>query len=146
MRWSILLLLAGCHPGDSEPDSPFEVCPVAAPDYGGAADLMLPGTDCLSCHVEGGHARSVFVAAGTVFTGATCPEPVVGATVHLVDSDGTALDVVTNEVGNFVVIDGLMPPLEVTITGDAGTATMSAAGGGCGGCHAAEGLGYVHLP
>lgn len=146
MRWPIVLLLIGCKPADSDSDVPAPECAVDAPDWGASDERMLPGTDCLGCHVEGGHARLAFVAAGTVFTGATCPEPVVGATVHLVDAAGAALDVTTNEVGNFVVIDGLSPPLTVAITTSTGTVAMAAAGGGCGGCHVADGLGYVHLP
>lgn len=146
MRWPLVVLLAGCPAGDFDSDAPTPACPVDAPAWGEAAERMLPGTDGLGCHVADGRARTPLTAAGTVFTGATCPAPVVGATVHLVDAEGSTVDATTNDVGNFVIIDALVPPFDVTISASEGTVTMTGASGGCGGCHVVDGVGYVHLP
>lgn len=45
---------------------------------------MLPGADCLECHVEDGAAADFpFTVAGTVFAAADCPE---GAEAAFVDT------------------------------------------------------------
>ena len=122
-------------------------CEAGRPDWGRGGALMLPGTDCGGCHVDGGHAEaSAFTAAGTLFRSAACPDPIAGATVHVVDSVGTRLDLATNEVGNFYSTAALVPPLEVSIE-VAGVVTAmgsKASNGSCGACHGVAGAqGYV---
>ena len=96
---------------------------------------MLPGTDCLSCHVEGGPAAPLSVG-GTVFRTNLCPEPVEGAVVRVADRLGVTLELVSNEVGNFHATEPLALPLSVSVEADGVLRVMSSpAAGSCGACH-----------
>lgn len=110
---------------------------------------MLPGTDCLSCHREGGSAAdSPLSVAGTVFATAQCPDAADGVHVHVRDAEGTERALPTNEVGNFFTAEPLAMPLTVWITrGDAVLEKpMSTSSGDCNGCHQPDGPGYVRAP
>jgi hypothetical protein len=141
----ILLGLAACDAAlpESEEDA---ACAVERPEWGHGGDLMLPGTDCLSCHQAGGHAAdSPFTVAGTVFRDATCAEPVSGALVHVVDGDGLALALETNEAGNFFTDEALVMPVEISVEHGGGVLRkpMAAGLGSCNACHVPEGAGWV---
>jgi hypothetical protein len=138
--------LASCGDGAT---SGAEPCASDHPDWGQGGELMLPGTDCLSCHREGGSAAaSPLTVAGTVFATAQCPDSVEGALVHVRDAEGTELALSTNGVGNFFTAEPLTMPLTVWITrGDAVLEKpRSASSGDCNGCHQPDGPGYVRSP
>lgn len=92
--------------------------------------LMRPGENCLSCHAFG--------AAGTVYAsaGAAAGEGVAGATVELVGPSGSDT-VTTNAAGNFYSRVRLGSPLDVSVSRNGVTRTMSGASAGCAasGCH-----------
>lgn len=127
---SALVAFVGCVPASDDDDSGTpppveglaEDCATDGFDWGRGAGLMLPGTDCLSCHQEGGHAVNAFSAGGTVFARPDCPEPRPGAIVHIQDDEGTELDLPVNEVGNFWSTDPLAPPFIVEVEFDGETA------------------------
>jgi hypothetical protein len=147
MVWAMLCVgLASCGGGAT---LEAEDCAADHPDWGQGGDLMLPGTDCLSCHREGGSAAaSPLTVAGTVFASAQCPDPAEGAVVHVRDADGTELALPTNEVGNFFTAEPLHMPLTVWIARGDGVLDkpMGAVSGDCNGCHQPDGAGYVRAP
>ena len=114
--------------------------------WGRGGEFMLPGTDCLDCHRVDGDAESVFSIAGTITTSPLCPDPVEGAIVHVLDDAGVAVELVSNEEGNFFTTEALVPPFIVSVERDGHVLPMEfpASHGSCGGCHA-EGspLGFV---
>jgi len=89
--------------------------PMDAPNNGCIAQQASPGDghhnagqDCMNgCHNHG------FTIAGTVFTQAGGTTPVVGATVHIVQANGTTLNLVTMNNGNFYTSQTLAFPLTV---------------------------------
>ncbi len=136
---ALLLGLVACE--DEGPESgapePAATCTATSLDWGFGGDWMLPGTDCLACHRPGGKAISVFSVAGTVFATAACPDGLADATVLVTDSQGTTVELATNEVGNFFTGDTLLPPLSVAVV-TAGAVTemvYPAQSGSCGACH-----------
>lgn len=132
--------------GGDTSDESGDDCPRDRLAWGRGGELMLPGTDCQSCHTEGGSAVSVFTVSGTVFVGPDCPQPVAGATVDLVDGEGTEVAMVSNEEGNFFSAEPLAPPFHVSVTSGDTTVDMITAfqNGSCNSCHQ-EGstLGFV---
>ncbi|MBI4701456.1 MAG: hypothetical protein HY744_09900 [Deltaproteobacteria bacterium] len=121
-------------------------CDAAALDWGRGGPVMLPGTDCLRCHLDSGRAKLVLAAAGTVFSGPDCPAGVEGATVRLWDDVGRSLDLVSNEVGNFYTSEPLVPPLRAAVDLQGVVAEMRepTISGSCGACHAAgSAVGFV---
>jgi hypothetical protein len=70
--------------------------------------MHRPGQPCLVCHGGEGPGNPTFVTAGTVYAsqytpGTTVYAPLVGGSVHLVDTHDLGHDVATNSVGNFYV-------------------------------------------
>jgi len=69
--------------------------------------LHRPGQPCLLCHGRDSNPLSGgphnFVQAGTVFKYRDSPEPLAGAVVRLVDSEGAEIDLVSNCAGTFWV-------------------------------------------
>jgi len=132
-----LALLACGGSGDSEqsPAEPF--CDSTKLDWGWGGEGMLPGTDCLACHKKGGKATAVFTVAGTVMATTTCPTAAEGVTVTVEDSAGSALELLTNEVGNFFSSEPLELPLTVSVEVDGATYPMMSPSpsGSCGFCH-----------
>jgi hypothetical protein len=110
---------------------------------GGEGPTMRPGDACLDCHGSGGE-QGAFTVAGTVFTDASGSAGVDGATVTLVDADGTEVTLSTNSAGNFYTSKALAFPVDVTITKGNDTVEMSSAAsnGNCNSCHD----GAIHLP
>ena len=120
-------------------------CAVAAPSWGLAEGLMLPGTDCLGCHAPGGSATQTFTLAGTVFATRTCPEPATDAVVRVVDAAGVTLDLPVNAAGNFFTDRALAPPWRVSLVAGEVVTPMAAptADGRCNGCHQPGASGYI---
>jgi hypothetical protein len=138
------VVVVGCS--EATFDVAPEECSLEAPEWGHGGELMLPGTDCISCHQEGGAAAdSPFTVAGTVFASGDCPEPVQGAVVHLVDADGVALALSVNEAGNFFSSEPLTMPLEVSVEyqGSQVHKPVPLSVGSCNMCHQPDGVGYV---
>jgi hypothetical protein len=105
--------------------------------------LHRPGQPCLLCHDGASGDPSAFSMAGTVFAGGNDLVPSVGATVSLVDANGTKATALTNAAGNFFLTpDAFAPryPVHVTsITQGSASVTMHSHIGGngsCAGCHA----------
>ena len=109
-----------------------------------AADTHNAGQNCMNgCHNHG------FTFAGTLTNGAGAA--VAGAEVRLVDSTGVAISVFTGPSGNF----HSSTPFTGTAHVGARTATkvvnmvgtITAAGGGCNGCHATGAtVAPIHVP
>lgn len=79
---------------------------------------MLPGADCMSCHVASGKASGhQFALAGTVYADphAGVDAGVQHAEVLVVDSVGTKLTLLTNDTGNFYTSEVLVPPIHVDV-------------------------------
>jgi hypothetical protein len=137
---ALTLLLLGACGSASNSSADGGACAVTAPPWGSGGELMLPGTDCASCHRTDGHASAIFSVAGTVFEGKQCAAPASGATIHVRDSNGATLNLHSNEVGNFVSSTALTPPLSVSVEAGGFVRTMKAPvmTGSCGSCHAAD--------
>lgn len=118
---------------DDEPESCYSTEP---------GPNMRVGDNCLGCHFDGFGDENAppFTAAGTVFnspTGGDC-DGVEGATITLTRADGTPLELVTNEVGNFYTTEELMPNFMPSVTMDGMTIQMQAETpdiAACNGCH-----------
>jgi hypothetical protein len=139
-----LVVVVGCS-GATSKAAPDE-CSLEAAEWGHGGELMLPGTDCIACHQEGGSAAdSPFTVAGTVFVSDDCPEPVQGAVVHLVDDDGVTLALSANEAGNFFTSAPLTMPLEVSVEyqGVEVHKPRPLNAGSCNMCHQPDGVGHV---
>ncbi|MEZ4239818.1 MAG: c-type cytochrome domain-containing protein [Myxococcota bacterium] len=108
---------------------------------GGEGGLMLPGADCRACHSPGHGEAPNFTVAGTAFADLAGTEPLVGATVHVVDADGVGRDLVTNAVGNFYTQQPVTMPFTATITAGGTTLSMSQSpsDGSCNSCHQCDG-------
>lgn len=74
--------------------------------------MMRPGENCLSCHQDGfgDEEAPEFSAAGTVFASVDSEhcDGVQGVKVFLTAIDGSEVELVTNEVGNFWTTEPLM--------------------------------------
>ncbi|MDH5673731.1 MAG: DUF3365 domain-containing protein [Myxococcales bacterium] len=75
---------------------------------------MRPGDNCLSCHQDGfgDEEAPEFTAAGTIFASPQSEhcDGVEGVKVVLMAADGSELELVTNEAGNFWTDQELMQP------------------------------------
>lgn len=72
--------------------------------------LHRPGQPCTLCHSASGGNRPEFSLAGTVYRGADSSEPLEGAVVQVIDSDGSVKNFTTNAVGTFYVTTGDWSP------------------------------------
>jgi len=149
LQLALVCAAAGCgESADAGADA--AACPTDQLAWGRGGELMLPGTDCMACHREGGRATdSVFTAAGTVFRGPTCPEGLQGAVVTVEDAEGTTVDMTTNAIGNFFTSLPLSPPLQVSVDVAGETVMMSGTPGtgACGSCHELDrGAGLIWGP
>lgn len=75
----------------------------------GSNEFHYSGKDCLRCHTEGATggapnkaAAKAFTMAGTVYKDILGTEPLAGAEVVIMDSEGTVLSMTTNAAGNFM--------------------------------------------
>lgn len=78
--------------------------------------LMLPGEDCIGCHV--GLGGPVFTAAGTIhgdFRDEDGCAGIAGVTVRLTGADGGVVEVVTNAAGNFYTAAPIQVPYQVLL-------------------------------
>jgi len=78
--------------------------------------VMMPGQNCLQCHVEGGSASfHAFSVSGTVYASPDAGENegVQGVEILVTDANGRKLTLVSNGVGNFYTAEDLVPPLSV---------------------------------
>jgi hypothetical protein len=117
------------------------------------------GRDCLQCHGGGGGDADQFDFGGTVYDGNG--NPVVGAEVRLVDTNGNATSVYSSSTGTFYKKgNGFAAPAHIGVrsasaTMDMITALQSTAqgpastGGACSACHCTGGtctVAAIHLP
>ncbi len=99
-----------------------------------------PGQACLACH--NGAGAPAFTIGGTLYADLAGATPVVGATVHVVDAEGTDVAMVTGANGNFYTTAALAFPVTTYASSCPDERDMisqvDASGGDCnkGGCHA----------
>jgi hypothetical protein len=75
-----------------------------------------PGLACLECHNGQDPAAPIYTLAGTVFQDLQGTIPKVGATVIIIDGDGTVVKVPTQQNGNFYTPAGLTPPFNTAVS------------------------------
>lgn len=121
-------------------DTGNEACDVGTCDGNGSE--MLPGANCINCHVEGGDPGApAWTAAGTVFKDIDGSKGLKGAIVRITDSVGTVRELISNDVGNFYNTTDLIPPLTAEIEKGGQIVKMSreVQHGACNACHACDG-------
>jgi hypothetical protein len=101
----VLALLAGCRDAVHD-DAVDALGPEPGVEQG---PLHRPGQPCTVCHGGDGPGSPTFDLAGTVFAFADSPEPLPGATVHLIDGAGRRSAAGTNAAGNFYWLEGKLP-------------------------------------
>jgi hypothetical protein len=105
------------------------------------------GRNCLGCH-NGGGGAPLFTFAGTVRDAAGAIVP--GAEVRVVDANGAAISVCSDNSGNFHTGKTWAKAAHVGVRNAASKALMvgTISDGGCNGCHTTGGAagGPVHLP
>ncbi len=117
---------------DDEPESCYTTA---------TGPTMRAGDNCLGCHFDGfgDDDAPPFTAAGTVFDSPTAGDcGVEGAVVTVIKADGTPLELVTNEVGNFYTSEPLMPNFMPSLSIDGNTIQMQSETpdiAACNGCH-----------
>jgi hypothetical protein len=97
------------------------------------------GADCAQCHDSLGASRR-WTIAGTLYASAAGGSAVGGATIEIVDANGTKLDLHTYANGNFYTTQVVKFPLHVRASKCPGSEKMVAAAGAgscnASGCHA----------
>jgi hypothetical protein len=114
-----LLALAACDPVHDDAKAAL------GPEAPGVrrGPLHRPGQPCLVCHDGAIGDPQRFTVAGTVYETAGEPSPSVGATVSLVDANGSATSLTSNAAGNFYATPGQYDPtfpIQATVEGPAG--------------------------
>jgi hypothetical protein len=109
-----------------------------------------PGTACMTCHAAGGDGPT-WVLAGTAFTSAAGTAPMVGATIVVLDANGTRFELPTATNGNFWTQQTIAFPVTVEASQCPDSLAMVAqsASGDCNsaGCHSVgSSSGRIHLP
>jgi hypothetical protein len=119
----------------------------AAADLGPEAPGVAPGPmhragqPCLVCH-SGGAANPEMSVGGTVYQVRGADAPLAGASVELIDANGSIATATTNAVGNFYIEPSRWQPafpLQVNVSFGEVTATMNSIigrDGSCATCHA----------
>ena len=97
-----------------------------------------PGQDCLGCH-QNLVATKKWTVAGTLFASLSSSTPVRGATVEVIDANGTVLRLPTYDNGNFYTATPVVLPVTVRASDcPAGISMVGAATqGSCNTCHGA---------
>jgi hypothetical protein len=144
MRHASLWLLGALAVGascDPVQDSAVAALGGEAPDVR-RGPLHRPGQPCLLCHDGALGDPPAFTVAGTVFETASGAGGANGATVSLVDANGSTFSAVTNTAGNFYIVPQEWSPtfpMTVTVTTSASvTLTMHTdvgRDGSCAACH-----------
>lgn len=109
---------------------------------------MEPGQACISCHASTGGEAPKFVIAGTLYPTGHEPDNCngvngsTGAKVVVTGSNGTAVTLTPNSVGNFYSSTTLPPPYQAKVVSSAGlervmSGTVST--GDCNICHTQNG-------
>lgn len=118
------------------------VCSSGRQWNGGGSDdgsaLMNPGVDCIACHA--GTEAPLYTVAGTVMGALNDPDDcfgVPGVTVTIIDADGVAHDLLTNESGNFFTTDAIPTPYTAMVDYNGVQVAMVSAqtDGACLTCH-----------
>ena len=131
---------------------PEEECTLGKRWVGGEEDsaLMIPGGDCIGCHVERGEGP-IYTAAGTVF--AFRGEPtncigVEGAIVYITDAEGHSIEMTTNAAGNFGTMEPIAAPYTTGLRyqGEEWPMISEANDPNCATCHIADGGRRVAVP
>jgi hypothetical protein len=109
-----------------------------------------PGQPCMMCHSPAGPGPN-WKLAGTVYTDAAGTDPVVGATIVVIDANGTRFELPTATNGNFYTPQNVAFPVTVEASKcpDSNPMIAQSATGDCnsGGCHSAGSTsGRIHLP
>lgn len=105
---------------------------------------MLPGSDCLACHGDGGGARR-WTVAGTIYQepSTSGDTAVSGANVRITDATGWSFALRTNRAGNFYTAERVVFPLSVCVERLGVSRCMSEpvglGEGSCNVCHGPEG-------
>ena len=111
------------------------------------------GRDCMTCHRTGGDEAPRFSFGGTLYD--KSGNPVAGAEVRLVDTNGKATSVYTSTTGTFYGQGtGFAAPAQVGVRNASGAADMisplqASNGGACSSCHCTGGsctVPPIHLP
>jgi len=125
------------EPGvDAHPDCIEERTPVVSPGHGA-------GTQCISCHSMYYPPMTV---AGTLYADVAGAIPVVGATILVMDSTGTSVEMISTMNGNFYTDQAVTPPLTVAASRCPHHLVM-ASGATTGECNSCHGYGSrIHLP
>ncbi len=87
--------------------------------------LHRPGQPCLLCHDGALGDPQRFTVAGTVFEKSGSTSAAEGASVYVLDADGSSAQLTTNAAGNFYATPGQYDPtfpLRVTVVSPGGTA------------------------
>jgi hypothetical protein len=141
---AVLVALASCDPVHDD------AIAALGPEAPGVrrGPLHRPGQPCLLCHDGALHDPQRFTIAGTVYDTPSERVASVGATVNLLDANGSSAQLHTNAAGNFYATPHQYDPtfpMQVTVTGPAGQmAHMQTLiegngtiepNGGCASCH-----------
>ncbi len=110
------------------PDPTYGGCNRCHGNGGATGPEMLPGRDCLACHV--GNGVKLFTVAGTWRS---------GGIVTLRDARGTVVTLTPNRVGNFFTDAPLQLPLTASVGGE--TMPQPVTYGGCNQCPGGGGEG-----
>lgn len=103
-----------------------------------------PGERCGACH--DGQGGPAFTIGGTLFSDASGSAPVAGVTISLLDAEGTRIDMVSAENGNFWTDQPVVFPVTAYASSCPDLVPMQtlADSGDCNACHeAGEAIGFA---
>jgi hypothetical protein len=100
-----------------------------------------PGLECLSCHNGQQAGAPIFTLGGTAYKDLAGTQPLVGATVVVIDGNGTVLKMPTQQNGNFYSSAALQAPYLTFISQCPDNVQMIAnfTDGDCNTCHDGQG-------
>jgi hypothetical protein len=101
---------------------------------------MLPGSECISCHSEGGESVA-FGVAGTLFSDLDGSGPASGAVVEITDATGEVFTMTTTTLGNFYTEASPVFPVRAAVEDEGNRYAMflEVETGACNDCHRCEG-------
>jgi len=142
----------GVSTGGADAGSPDAARACDDPIASGDTGAHRAGEACRTgCHTPTTNGPA-FTVAGTLYTDAAGSAPIDGATIHVIDGNGTELALVTKQNGNFWTNAPVVFPLTVFASrcpnsaDKVGPVTAAEDGGNCNqsGCHSAGSR--IHLP